>query len=199
MANQDSRQNEDSSGDDIPIHPLISKMMVNGEPIDSNRIIEGFVGPAEQNENIRIYFDLTFTSYFEIAKVDVLHVESSNANDDNKPTKVWINKSARLEIVTIQRVSIEAAFLQGALTNRLQPFQLPVGLQPLPPNTASGCTQSGCGSSIDICGTSYQTGCYQPTDGGCNTLYGPRCYDPDPCTGGFPRTVGRSPARPCAG
>jgi hypothetical protein len=182
---------------DIPIHPLIKRMNDQGVPVDSVRIIEGFVGPASQDENIRIYFDLTFTSYFKIAKVDVLHVESSN--DESKPTKIWIKKSAKLEIVTVQRVSTEAAFLQGSLTNRLRPFQRPVvGAEDLAPNTASGCTEAGCGSSMDICGTSYVTGCYFPSDRGCaESLYGPDCRPHDPCTGGFPRTVGRSPARPC--
>jgi hypothetical protein len=183
---------------DIPVHPLIKRMKDQGVPVDATRIIEGFVGPAGQDENIRIYFDLTFTSYFETAKVDVVHVESSD-DDESKPARIWIKKSAKLEIVTVQRVSTEAAFLQGSLTNRLGSFQRAmVGSQDLAPSTRQGCTEAGCASSLDICGTSYETGCYFPSDRGCaDTLYGPACREHDPCTGGFPRTVGRSPARPC--
>ena len=183
---------------DIPIHPLLKRMKDQGVPADSSRLIEGFVGPAGDDENIRIYFDLTFSSYFAIAKADVLHVESRK-DDESTPVKIWIKKSARLEIVTVQRVSTEAAFLQGSLTNRLRPFQRSVvDSQDLAPSTRQGCTEIGCASSLDICGTSYETGCYFPSDRGCaDSIYGPVCKEHDPCTGGFPRTVGRSPARPC--
>jgi hypothetical protein len=78
--------------------------------------LTGFVGPSKNPDNVRLYADLSFTSYLEIPKGTVLGRTRVRQDDENSPSLLRVRSDAKLEYRSVVAHSIEASALAGAIT-----------------------------------------------------------------------------------
>ena len=58
-------------GADIPIHPLVTKLLgESGEPQDLVTMV-GYIGPSKKEAHVRLYTGLDFQTYYEIPREKV--------------------------------------------------------------------------------------------------------------------------------
>jgi hypothetical protein len=104
---------------DLTPHPLVPPLEELGaEPDDGLSRLVGFIGPSEKDARIRIYLDLSFASYCEVASADVVQTAPVDVNDSNSPSIVWVKDSAQMRLVSIRRLQGDATLVTGAIRDR---------------------------------------------------------------------------------
>lgn len=139
MAKQpDERQGEKQSQplDDGPtLNELAKNIVTDPDSIPDIVIVLGYLAAAGKDKPTfyRIYLDLYFHTYYEVLKTDVLHADASDPSNLEKPTKIFINKSAKLTLIQV----VKASYLQGPIASTY-PACLPKS-PCLPTTTCVGC------------------------------------------------------------
>ena len=80
--------------------------------------LTGFVGESTKEGYVRVYLDLSFTSYCEVATADVVKTKRVDAADEDSPTVLWVTASAQMGLVSVGRLSGSASFVSGAIRSR---------------------------------------------------------------------------------
>ncbi len=91
-AKRSARGAAQTSGIDLTPHRLVpAREKLDAGPdgglSDLNTIV-GYVGPSDDSDQVRIYLDLTFRRYCEVASSNVVQTAPVDANDENSPTIV---------------------------------------------------------------------------------------------------------------
>jgi hypothetical protein len=125
-----------------------SRDEIEAGPDGGLNTIVGYVGPAANADQVRIYLDLSFGSYCEVASSDVVQTAHVDANDENSPTVVWVKSSARVGLVG--RLTGDASFISGTIRKRFLPRAT---AQALSESTAPVCSELFFCPSEDVCTT----------------------------------------------
>ena len=143
-------------------HPWAPRLEEGEEEHDSAiTTIVGFVGSARRQAHIRIYLDLTFSSYCEVAVADVMRTRPVDPDDDVSPTVVWVKASAHVSLMYLGRFSGSASYVTGRIrdansktgSQEVRPY---AGIyQPHPTHSPTDCTlfcetRILC-ESVDVC------------------------------------------------
>ena len=102
----------------LEAHPLVRRLRrEDDEPAAADAVVlTGYLGPSKVGDNVRLYADLTFRTYYEIPRAAVRRTVAGADEDD--PTQVWVDSSARVEVVQTTRQSVEAGYLGGAIAGQ---------------------------------------------------------------------------------
>lgn len=88
MATNQSKKGPDIKVDDFTKH--VRPQPNNTEPIVQ---LQGYIGDAEQEDQVRIYSDDTLTEYVDVSRGDVRYAVP-NSDDPLGGSRLWINQSA---------------------------------------------------------------------------------------------------------
>ncbi|MGV9264858.1 hypothetical protein ACWDRR_09375 [Kitasatospora sp. NPDC003701] len=88
---------------------------------DSLTVLVGYVGTGPTDDLIRLYADLSLSSYYEFAADDVVRTASVDPDNASSPRRLWIRDSAQVRLVRVNQVTGPAAFLRGSLRSRFGP------------------------------------------------------------------------------
>lgn len=96
---------------------LAAELVPDPTNIPDLQILRGFLGKSGRPGFSRLYFDLMFTDYVEVADGDIL-ARRSFATDQNPlgGSMLWVKASATLLRATIIPAQEHATFLKGAIT-----------------------------------------------------------------------------------
>jgi hypothetical protein len=97
-----------------PLAPRLDSVEADGQEAAFS-ILVGFIGPARQASRVRVYLDLSFGSYCELATGDVVRTRPVDPTDDEGPVAVSVRSSAEMQLVQIGRVTGTADFVTGAI------------------------------------------------------------------------------------
>ena len=101
-------------GAEMPIHPLVTKILGEaGEPQNLVAMV-GYIGPSKKEGHVRLYTGLDFQTYYEIPRERVVLAEAVDREDENSPTRVMIGADATVELVQTSRQTGPASYLAGA-------------------------------------------------------------------------------------
>lgn len=104
-----------SEKSDLTPHRLIAKLGEDSLQTGGLAVIVGYVGSSQTQGRVRVYLDLSLGDYCEVARGDVVKTAPVDASDENSPTIVWVNGTARVEVVKVLRMTAEAAFISGSI------------------------------------------------------------------------------------
>jgi hypothetical protein len=92
-------------------------------------VLSGYLGKSTRAGFSRLYVDVSFTEFVEVADEDVLARRSLAADQDPLGgTVLWVKRSAALLRATVSSAQEHAAFLRGEITaSRQSQMELPVG------------------------------------------------------------------------
>ena len=92
-------------------------------------ILRGYVGKSTRAGFSRLYVDLSFSEFVEVADEDVLARRSLVANQDPLGgTMLWVKRSATLLRARVSSAQEHATFLTGEITaSRQTQLELPAG------------------------------------------------------------------------
>jgi hypothetical protein len=77
----------------------------------------GYVGPSPNDDNFRLYTDLSFSKFYEIPKDALKGRTSADSSDENAPSIIRIDAGARVRIVTHSESSVEASAIAGNISS----------------------------------------------------------------------------------
>jgi hypothetical protein len=100
---------------DLTPHPLMANLGDDLRQTGGLAVIVGYVGSSQTHGRVRVYLDLSLGAYCEVARGDVVKTAPVDAQDENSPTIVWVNGTARVEVVKVVRMTAEAAFTSGSI------------------------------------------------------------------------------------
>ena len=110
-------------GAEIPIHPLVTKLLgESGEPQNLVTMV-GYIGPSKKEAHVRLYTGLDFQTYYEVPRESVALAEAVDREDENSPTRVMIPADATVELVQTSKQTGPASYLAGAAA-----AQAPIGI-----------------------------------------------------------------------
>lgn len=113
-------------GVDLSFHPVVTRLKGTGDSLPEVVKLEGYLGPSDKKDHVRLYFDLDFTSYVDVPKDAVLYREPDDPKDETRPTIILVSASAKLSYVAAQKFeNVEASFLRGGIACCC-PIQIPV-------------------------------------------------------------------------
>ena len=96
-------------------------------------VLRGYLGKSTRAGFSRLYVDLSFSEFVEVADEDVLAKRSLAANlDPLGVTVLWVKRNATVLRATVCLAEEQAAFLKGAITAsalRRSRMELPVALK----------------------------------------------------------------------
>jgi hypothetical protein len=130
-----------SNGDKLPLNPLVCKVVTDPDNPPEIVVLVGYLGSAgkDKPDYCRVYTDLYFRTYYELLIADVPYAEEADPADLEKPTKIFVDASAKLTLVQ----ALDASFIQGMITSTY-PIGLPGVLgDPAPGGLGSGCVPGG--------------------------------------------------------
>ena len=161
---------EDRSAHDVDLtpHSMAPDGADDANAGESLLQIAGFVGSSPNGGQVRLYLDLSFASYYEVATADVVRTKSVDDGDPDSPRILWVKPSAQLRLVRTRDISGSASFVTGALRESFRAnFSRELAVLPDTgdPSACSGMClpqSSGCGS--DWC-MSAGVPCPPPTSG----------------------------------
>jgi hypothetical protein len=103
----------------LSFHPLAPQDPVPAPSVNPPVRIVGFIGPAYTGDRIRVYTDLSFSSYYELAAEAVVQSSAVDADDANSPAVVWVDGGALVEFVRTSTIRGSAAYVTGAIRRQL--------------------------------------------------------------------------------
>ncbi|MGC0378917.1 hypothetical protein [Streptomyces sp. SAI-229] len=95
-------------------HPLVPEHFTT-DAADGLTVLMGFIGPSTSDGRVRVYLDLSFESYFAVARNDVVQTAAVDSDDENSPSILWVRSSAKLMLVNVGRLTGDAKNLTGAI------------------------------------------------------------------------------------
>lgn len=106
------------SAPNLEAHPLVERLRREEESEAASEVVvlTGYLGPSKVGDNVRLYTDLTFRTYYEVPKGAVRRTVAGREEDD--PTQVWVDSSSRVEVVRTTRQSVEAGYLAGSIAGQ---------------------------------------------------------------------------------
>jgi hypothetical protein len=113
MTNSDPKPD----GVDLTPHPR-SPMPDSDDAADGVTQLVGYVGESRDPDQVRIYADLDFNTYYEVARSDVIRTKPVDESYDESPTVVLVRSSADVALVSVSRIKGSASYLSGGLRNR---------------------------------------------------------------------------------
>jgi hypothetical protein len=99
-----------------PQHPLVSRLGKKRTQSEQLTPIVGWQGDADTTDRVRVYLDLGFSTYYEFSTDDVVDTASTNPEDENAPTVVWVRSTAKANLTRTQSVSGDIGFLSGGIS-----------------------------------------------------------------------------------
>jgi hypothetical protein len=97
--------------------PLVEKI-VDDPNHSQTRLVSGYVGKSTRSGYWRVYLNLEFSDYLEIAEADVLHVETLG-DEDTSGAWLWLRREASVEHVRSEPQKAQAEFLSGEIAAAL--------------------------------------------------------------------------------
>ena len=122
------RPDQQAGDADLSPHPLVPGLDELEEETDGLTTLLGFIGPSPKEGRVRVYLELSFSSYCEVANDDVVKTAPVDANDAHSPTIVWIKNSAQVGLVKVGRLTGDASFVSGAIRRRYRGRAVPADL-----------------------------------------------------------------------
>jgi hypothetical protein len=151
-ARRSARGSGQTPGIDLTPHRLVpAREELDAGPdggLSGLNTIVGYIGPSEDAGRVRIYLDLSFRRYCEVASSDVVQTASVDANDENSPTTVWVRSTARVALVG--RMTGDASFISGTLRKQFLPR---AAAQAVRGSTAPACSELFFCPTADPCST----------------------------------------------
>ena len=105
----------------ITTHPLVAKLLGDSDPPGKYVTVVGYFGPSRTKGNVRLYLSHEFCAYLEIPTGGILSTEPVDRDDENSPTRVYLEKSTTVELVQVSSLSLEASFLEGSIASAFLP------------------------------------------------------------------------------
>jgi hypothetical protein len=102
---------------DLPPHPLVKAL--NPDPTKApTRALKlfGFLGEGSSADESRLWLDDELTSYVDVPIKAILYVK---ALADDAGTILWVDPEAKLKYSSVTSHSVQAQFLEGAMTANL--------------------------------------------------------------------------------
>jgi hypothetical protein len=83
------------------------------------KLLSGYLGRGDREGVWRLYLNLEFNDYLEIAEADILHVEKLGRDDASQAGAwVWVKRDASVDHVRGERRGAQGEFLGGAISSR---------------------------------------------------------------------------------
>jgi hypothetical protein len=79
----------------LPVNPLVKELLEAGERVLA---VDGYIGPSERDK-VQLYRDLSLITSVEIARKDILRVETLPGRSDGR-VRLYVRVSAELRLVT---------------------------------------------------------------------------------------------------
>ena len=112
---------------DLTAHPLAPDPQDDGLANPTVTMVVGFLGRARDDAHVRIYVDLSFSSYYEFLAAEVMSTSLVDPADEMSPKAVYVRASAEVSFVRVTRLSGSASFVSGAIRSRYGPRRPPRG------------------------------------------------------------------------
>lgn len=100
---------------EVKTHPLVTKLNPNPDDPPDLVALHGYIGPSKEKGNVCIHHGLDFSSYTEVPKDAIRHVEPVDPSNENSPTVVLIPASTQVRHVRKTVQTGEAGFLAGGI------------------------------------------------------------------------------------
>lgn len=107
--------NQSKKAPRIKTHPLIAKLVKDPDNLPRLVGIPGYIGPSPEKNHVRIYNDLDFSSYTEVPKEAIQHVEPFDDTRENSATVALVSADAPVRFVRRNLRPDESRFLAGGL------------------------------------------------------------------------------------
>jgi hypothetical protein len=104
----------------LSFHPLAPQNPVPTPSVNPPVRLIGFIGPAYTGDRIRVYTDLSFSSYYELGAEAIVQSSAVDAEDANSPAVVWVDGGALVEFVRTSTIRGSAAYVTGAIRRQLR-------------------------------------------------------------------------------
>jgi len=154
----------------LDTHPLVAKLHPDPDATANNQVLVGYFGPAKEADHVRLYTDLSFQSYFDLSKTDILGTQAANRQDENSPTVVFVKPDGKVEM--IRNPDTGANFLKGAISNANLAAAAGAGcgvvlttaactFEAMPPQGPNAALQA---PNVGCCGTLWTAGCTFPSN-----------------------------------
>lgn len=114
-----SAQGEDELSFELSFHPLAPQEPVPAPSANPPVRIVGFIGRGYTGDHIRVYTDLSFSSYYELSPEAVVQASAVDADDPNSPAVVLVDGGALVEFVRTSTIRGSAAYVAGAIRRQL--------------------------------------------------------------------------------
>lgn len=101
----------------LPSHPLSPHFEANATSAEVETLV-GFIGDAPVDSRVRVYSNLTFTTFYELDRADVQNAMPADSHEEHGPTVVQVRASARVEFVEIARLTGDASYVAGSIRAR---------------------------------------------------------------------------------
>ena len=95
--------------------PIVRELNPGGDDMHGSVSLAGYVGPSRTSGNIRLYTDLSFNTYYELATTAVVSRSRVNKSDDDSPSVLRIRGDSRLQLVNVSSRTVEAGALDGTI------------------------------------------------------------------------------------
>jgi hypothetical protein len=100
----------------VPQHPLVSRLGRKRTQSEQLTPIVGWQGDADATDRVRVYLDLGFSTYYEFSTDDVVDTVSTDPEDENAPSVLWVRSTANANLTRTQSVSGDIGFLSGGIS-----------------------------------------------------------------------------------
>jgi hypothetical protein len=105
---------EASARDGLDLKPerFVRSLIPDPRNIPTMQVFSGFLGESPDMHHIRLYRNAALSTFFEIPRDDILHVERLDDASDRIPSSIlWVRADAAVEVVRIQSASAPNAGL----------------------------------------------------------------------------------------
>jgi hypothetical protein len=171
------RAAEQPKATDLSPDSIVEQLHPDTEITEAAVTLTGYLGPSSTDDNVRLYSNLSFTSYYEIPKDGILGRAKADPKDEDSATVLRVKSDTRLDIVNSTRRTIEANALSGSITgNYLSTAQFQAGGAGI-----QGLTSDPNVCTTVVCGTISTFICAQGAGRGPG-IQGGVTSDPNVCT-----------------
>lgn len=97
--------------------PVVEKL-VRDPARPGTRLVSGYLGKSAREGYWRVYLNLEFSEYLEVAEKDILHSERLGGEDTTASGSwVWVKQDAQLDHVRTRPRQAQAEFLRGDIAS----------------------------------------------------------------------------------
>lgn len=103
--------------DEIKENEIVKKLVRTPNNVPNSKLLTGYMGKSDKEDNIRLYLNLEFNSYVDIPQKKILlHKDVPEETIPLGAVYVWIPKDLDLEFVNVNVTKIQAEFLDGPIS-----------------------------------------------------------------------------------